>query len=227
MTNKEAVSRVLNSLRLLTKDSHISRRFVLRTLRGISKPLIAQKILDRSLQYDYNLYTELKCFEFERVNSVDCDIVSFRRCDILMKSTKKLPELVHSRVGASIKSVTSVDGIYNFTLLDVGQYQRNKKRKYSLEDEVYVYSAPDGHLYIPDVEILAVNVQLISMKPEEVEECSACKKEQCKSNWDAEFICPDRLEETVFRDSIQIVAATTGSIIKDSNPNGIDKTATQ
>lgn len=227
MTNKEAVSRVLNSLRLLTKDSHISRRFVLRTLRGISKSLIAQKILDRSLQYDYNLYTLLKCFEFERVDKVDCNIISFRRCDILMKSKKKLPELVHSRVGASVKSVTSVDGNYNFTLLDAGQYQRNKSRKYKIEDEVYVYIASDGHLYIPDIEILAVDVLLISVKTDEVEACSSCKEDDCKSSWDATFICPDRLEETVFRDSIQIVAATTGSIVKDSNPNGIDKTQTQ
>lgn len=227
MTNAEAVSRVLNSLRLLTKDSHISRRFVLRTLRGIAKSLIAQKILDRSLQYDYNIYSELKCFEFEKIDKVDCNIISFRRCDVLMKSKNKLPELIHSRVSASVKSVTSVDGLYSFTLLDSGQYQRNKKRKYSLDDEVYVYIASDGYLYIPDEEILAVNLLLISGKPEEIEECSACKTEECRSNWEYQFICPDRLEEAVFRDSIQIVASTTGSIIKDSNPNGIDKQQTQ
>lgn len=49
MTNRELVSRVVNNLRTLNKDQHISRRFILRTAKNKAKFYIAQKLHDRSL----------------------------------------------------------------------------------------------------------------------------------------------------------------------------------
>lgn len=226
MTNAEAVARVLNSLKLNTKDSHISRRFVLRTLRTIAKTYISQRLLDRTLQFDYNLYTILECFEFVEDDVVSCPFLEFRRCNKLMRSKYPLPSLIHSRLGASVKEVRSVDDGTLFSLIDRSQYERNNKRKYKL-DEINVFVSPDGYLYIPEKHLLAANVEILTMETDMVDDLCGCgKKKNCKSGWEYEFICPDKLEFDVFTKATQIIAGTFGATIKDSNPNGIDKQPT-
>lgn len=221
MTNGEAVSLIVNSFRLTNRDQHISRRFVLRTLRSTVKTWIAQRMADRSIQQDYNLYSELKCFEFERINSVKCPNIEFRRCDVLMKSVEKLPELVHSKIGASIKEVISVDGNFEFRLIDAQQYRRNKNRTVKIDNQVYLYVGSDGYLYIPDHEIYTVDLLLLTQETELLEECSKCG-EKCKSGWDAQFICPDKLMDPLFKDVKQIIGATYKAVPVDQNPNGIE-----
>ena len=66
MTYSEAVSKITNSLKLLNKDERISRRYVLHVLKDISSNLISQKLLDRTLGREMNLYTKIECFEFKK-----------------------------------------------------------------------------------------------------------------------------------------------------------------
>ena len=94
MTNAEFVSRVLNGLNSLDKDSRISRRYILHVGRQKSAFYISQKMNDRSLFREDNLYTTLNCFELEKIEVTKCDIIEFRRCKSIMKSKKKLPELI-------------------------------------------------------------------------------------------------------------------------------------
>jgi len=226
MTNREAVSRLLSTLRV-KKDSRIPPRYILRILRSINTMLISQKLLERTIQNDYNLYSSVECFELERIRNVDCSIASFKRCNILMKSKKKLPKLIYSRLGSSIKSVTSIDDGIGFTLVDEAQYRRNKNRKYADESEVYVFQDEKGYVYIPDKEILALNLEFITLETDMLEELSCETKKQCLNAWDSEFIVPDKLVEAVFKEATQMVAGVYAAVIEDSNPNGIDKQPTQ
>lgn len=222
MINSEIVSRVINSLRNLTIDSHISRRYVLHILRGISKSLISQKLLDRGLDNDTNIYSLITCFELEKVNSINCPIVSFRLCKILMKSKKPLPEMIFSRVGGSIKEITSVDGEIRLILTSLEKYRRDRNRKYKVKNLVSAYIDPEGYLYIPDYEIYAVNVPLITVETEKIDELCECKDKECKSGWEYDFIVPDRLTETVFKEALNTLLGTYKQIQPDPNPNGIE-----
>lgn len=222
MKHSEAVSKILNTLKSLSKDTRISRRYVLQVLRDRSKNLIAQKLGERTINDEVNLYTEIKCVELEQVEVINCPIISFRSCNVLMKSKKPLPELVFSRLGASIKEITAIDGYFEFKLVTEEQYRRNKKRKYTLDSEVYVYLGTDNHLYIPDHEIRTVDVTLLTVRTEDVDECSECKEEDCKSGWDYEFIVSDKLEDVVFKEALQIISSTR-QIPQDPNPNGIEQ----
>jgi hypothetical protein len=223
MTNSQIVSKVINSLRLINKDEHISRRYVLRVLRDTAKVLIAQKLMERSIQEDLNLYTHIPCFEFEKVEIVSCPIIEFRKCATLMKSVKPLPELIFSRLGASIKNITNVEGLVQLGLISSQQYLRNRNRKVSIKGEVYVYLGVDNHLYIPDYEIWAIDLDTITMKTDEADECSSCKKVECKSGYEYEFICPDRLLDAVFKDALQTLTTTYKAITPDQNPNNVEK----
>ena len=138
-----------------------------------------------------------------------------------MKSKKPLPKPVFSRLGASIKEISSVDGNFRFTYLDKGQYQRNKKRQHSLKDEVYVYLDSQNYLYIPDHEIYSVDLTLLTMYPEEAENSSSCTEKGCTSKWDEKFVCPDKLLSTVLTETLKL-AGMSRSIQSDQNPNGVE-----
>ena len=218
MTYREAVSKCVNTLKLNNKDEHISRRYILKLLQDSAQVLISQKLLERTIIGDLNLYTYISCFEFEMVDMKKCPIIEFKMCSTLMKSKKPLPKLVFSRLGASIKDIVALDGNYRFTMVDKGQYQRNKKRKYSVKGETYIYLDSDFHLYIPDEEIYSVDLTVLTTKPEDVDKCSACSEEGCKKYWDMEFICPDKLIEAVFAQAYQVLGMNR-QIRDDQNPN--------
>ncbi len=220
MTNNSAVSKIEGNLRGVNKDARIPRRLILQTLRENTRVLISQKLLDRTITEELNLYSYIPCIEFDKVDTIKCPIVEFRLCRTLMKSKNKIPEPVYSRLGASIKNVTSVDGMQNFTIISATQYARNKKRQHQLSGEHYIYLAGDRHLYIPDEEIYSVDLDLLTQQTEFILECSSCSKDECKSGWEAEFICPNKLENAVFDKTLQQLLGSYKQITPDENPNG-------
>lgn len=223
MTNIEAVSEVLNSSRNLNKDEHISRRYVLSILRTYAKTLISQKLLDRTILKELNLYTTIKCIEFTEEDIVECPIIDFKRCKTLMKSKCPIPEPIFSRLGTSIINVESIDGSTALTEIDSKTYKRNKLRRFKLQDEVYIYLGPDYHLYIPDREIYGVNLDVITMENDDVD-CFDCgKEENCESGWNYKFTCPDKLLGTVMDMTVQKIFGGPRQILEDQNPNGLER----
>jgi hypothetical protein len=219
MKNSEFVSKIIGVLKLNNKDDHTPRRLILKLAKDTAVQLISQKLLERTITLESNLYTQISCFEFESIDTRECSNVEFRRCDTLMKSKCKLPELVFSRLGASVREIVSLDGNYRFVFLDKGQYQRNKNRRYSIEDEVYIYLDVDNYLYIPDHEIYTVDLTILTPNPEQGDECSSCKKDECKNYWNSEFIIPSKLVDTVFNQVLQIMGVSK-QVRADENPNG-------
>jgi hypothetical protein len=220
MTNIEVVSQVLNTAKSLNKDNRYPRRYILSVARVYAKTLISQKLLDRTLAKELNLYTTLKCIEFENEDVVRCPIIEFRRCKTLMKSKHPVPEPIFSRLGTSIINVESVDGSFTLDEISKRKYQNNQKRRYKLENDVYIYLDSDNYLYIPDHEIYSINLDIITLKNDEIE-CSECDYNECKSGWDYKFTCPDKLLQTVLDLTEQKIFGTK-QIIPDQNPNGIE-----
>ena len=222
MTNREIVDKAYNAYKFNNKDEAISRRFILKVFRDTAKWLISQKLLDRTLYKELNLYSTLSCFAFKKEDVVKCPIIEFRRCKTLMKSKKPLPELIFSRYGASIKNIVSLDGEYEFVLTTAEQYRRNQKRSVKSKD-IYIYLGEDNHLYIPDHEILMLDLTILTIKTDEVEECSECSDLDCeKSGWDFEFIIPYKLLDPLYKDVLQTLGVTR-QILEDQNPNGQER----
>lgn len=220
MTNGEATAKIAGSLRAINKDAKISRRLILKILRENSMVMISQKLMERSLTEELNLYSQLSCLEFEKVDVIKCPIIEFRTCSTLMKSKKKIPTPSFSRLGASIKNITSIDGSTKFTLVSATQYAINKKRQYQLSGEHYIYYNSDQYLYIPDEEIKSVNLDFITVHTELIDNCSECTDGNCKSGWEYEFICPDKLLNAVFDKTLQYLIGSYKQITPDENPNG-------
>jgi len=218
-TRLKEVSRVQNELRLNNKDSYFSRRTILFMLEDKLKFLISQKNGEKSLYRENQLFAHMSCFELEKIDVIKCGIVEFRTCKTLMKSKERLPETVDSKYFNNILNVTSIDTGSIFSPLTVREYAQSKRRKYA-HIERLTYYIIDGYLYIPDYEVYAVDLDILTLRVEETVKKSACSKEDCcKSYWDYPLISSDRLAEAAVREVIQELVGTVKSIPPDENPN--------
>lgn len=224
MTNLEFVSQISTILKSNNKDNRIPKRTILSIGRDVTTFLVSQKLLDRTITQETSMYSLIECFEFEKIEVKKCSVVEFKMCSTLMKSIKPLPKLVFSRLGASIKNIISLDGSYSFTFVDENQYRRNKKRPNSLKNQVYIYLGSDNHLYIPDKEIFSLDLTVLTLYSTSINECSSCSEnniENCKSAWDYNFLCPDKLIEAVKDMTLQRLMIYK-QIQEDQNPNNIE-----
>lgn len=227
MTNGEFVSRVVNGLRALNVDDHISRRYILGIGKNKSKFYISQKLLDKSLFREDNLFKTIECFALKDQDRISCGIYEFNRCDSLMKSFHKIPNLVYSRYGASIISITSIDGSVQFTPITLQSLALHKDRVNASKFKKHYYYIQDGFLYLPDSEVEMVRVTYIPFDDSETEKVSNCKHvsieseatSECKSIWESQFMVPDKLGEQVITETINEVF-NSRKVVPDENPNG-------
>lgn len=218
MTNGEFVSNIIGGLNSLNKDDYISRRLVLSAGRSLVSTFISQRLDQKKVWQDYGLINTLHCFELKKDDIVSCDIVEFRRCNSLMKSKKKLPKLLYGNLKMSITNVYSLDGGVNYTYKTPKQYFLDKNRKYSDIIKTDTYYVHNGYLYIPDSNVEAVDIDLITLDLYELDRLSGCSGNKCKSVWDYEFICPDKLLGNVIDLTYQKIY-NKKRIPEDENPN--------
>lgn len=216
MNNSNLVSRIQSLLKGTSKDGRISRRLILKTAESKAKFLISQKLNDRSLYREQNLYQTISCIELIDQDIIRCPIIEFKSCRSLRRSKLKLPELIHSKYGSSLKEVTSIDGQYSFEPITPAQYRLNKKR--TLKTKTDYFYVQDGYLYLPDSEVEMVDIIVLTTDLYELEQCSSCSENKCKSAWDFEFICPDKLLEVVIQETIKELSLNK-QIREDVNPN--------
>lgn len=216
MTNSQLVSRVVNGLKALGKDDRISRRWILGIAKQKAEYYISTKLTDRSIYREDNLYTTVECFKLEKVEIIKCDIIEFRTCKNIMKSTKKIPGLVYSKYGNSLKEITSIDYDGNFTATTPKQYRKDKDRQG--EDESIRFYVRDGYLYLLDTEVEIVTLYLLSQDTESINNISECHEEDCRSLWDYDFVCSSKLTKVVIEETIQEVLGSK-QITPDTNPN--------
>lgn len=222
-TNGEIISRIANGLKALSKDSHISGRYIINIAKTKAKFLMSQKWDEMSLNKEDDLIKSVPCFRLKRIKSKDCGIVEFRLCDKLMKSCEKLPEVLSGKKGPSILSVMSIDGSLTYRYITPRQYSDIKRRKYKSGSQGYFY-IKDEYLYLPDSLNEIVDLELITTDKDEADCVSECTESGdietgCKSKLESEFVCPDRFLDLVIKDTIQEIATFYRTSQEDENPN--------
>jgi hypothetical protein len=216
-TNAEIVGRVINGANALQKDVHLSRRYIIAIAKQKAQAYIAQRWADGTLLGDMDLFTRLTCLELERIDRIECKGEQLPMCEVLMRSKEKLPKMVYSRSGAAILSVTSIDDRTLFQPTTLSAMILRRKRAFGyLRRELYYVS--DEYLYIPDTEVEAVNVVLLAMDKSEAEGLKGCGRDadcECKSYWDYEFVCPEKLLEYVIGETVNEIAGLRLKVTTD------------
>lgn len=216
--NGEFVGRVVNDLNALTKDAHISKRWILSIGRTKSESYVVQHWDDGSLLEDTTLQTCVSCIPMIEVDKIDCCDAAFSLCGVLMRSEERLPGLLFSTYGPLISSVSNVDGTRFYKYQRIEAYRNEQKRKYADKAQKRYY-INDGYLYIPDDHIELVNVCYFTMDRDDALALSACKPvKTCISEWDKEFIYPVKLIEYIVSETLK-ECSTKIQIPDDDNPD--------
>jgi len=231
MTKGEFVYSVMGSLDLDTKDTVISRRLVLNIANSIATTYMAQRI--DSLKKDKSLVKKIPCVEMIPVDRIECGNVTIQNCNNIVRTKEKIPTTIKGSDGSAIFVVTNIDDSIRYTKTDRYKYFNSKKNKFSKKNKK-VFFEEEGYVYIPEEEIELVNIYQVVVDEEKAEEisiCSECKNTKdsakCKSLWDEDFVCSDKLIEKVRELTIQQLS-TKVQIPDDENPNldSNEKTAT-
>lgn len=223
MTLKRTIAdRILTTLRLNSKDRFLSKRYILSVAEEKMKFLLSQKLRDRTLYREENIFSQIDCYEFEKIDRVKCDVIEFRTCNHVMKGKKKLPELIFSKFGDSIRLITNLENSEKIGKTTISDHIRNSKRAHYTEKPKYYIR--DGYPYIINSEIEAANIELLTLDKRAAEKASCGDNyDECKSALDYEFVGSDKLLEVVIQQTIQEIAGTYMQITPDENPDQNEK----
>lgn len=229
MTNSDVVTRIVNGLKATSKDLHISKRYILNIAKTKAKYLMTQKLDEGTLFREEGIISTIECFKMKSVDVKSCDIFEFRLCENLMKSCEKIPEGLFGKNGSGILSITNIDGSISYTYVSPRTFSINKKRKHYSKKIKYYY-IKDGYLYLPDSKNEIVEIRMFSTDKSQVDSACGCKdnsSNNCKSYLELDFVCSDRLLDSVIRDTIQEVASIYRTSQADENPNMDENQKTQ
>ncbi len=218
MTENKFAESVLASLNQLDRDRYLSKRYIVSIGKEIMKDYIVQKLGDRTLYREDNLYSYVECFELEKIDIVKCPIVEFRTCNIVMKSIKPLPDLLFSKYGAAIRSVMNIDNSEEIDKTNLKDYIRNKKRSGYRRKPKY-YTDKENYLYIVDSETELVSVEVLALNAKQVDECGCGDYDECKSSLDYDMIGSHKLESAVMQGTLNRLMGTYLQVPTDENPD--------
>lgn len=219
MTVGEFVSDVKNSVRALTKDDRISKRYIHSLSKDYTSYLLSQRNLSDILR-DTSIFTEVTCVEMVRVKSDVCDIAEFRKCDKVMKSHCKLPELYNSTIGPLIISVTNITGEVEYQPLRTpADYSNSKKRKFQTASKYFYIS--NGYLYLLGSTSERVTVNALFSDSLQAKRFSACDDSigVCDSALDQKIVIPNKYISTVKDQVLQHLLKSFKVIPVDELPN--------
>lgn len=218
MTERKFAESILASLNQLDRDRYLSKRYIISIGKDIMKGLLVQKLGDRTLYREANLYSNIDCIELEEIDVVKCPIVEFRTCNVVMRSKKPLPELLYSKYGPAIRMVTDIDTAEDVGRISLKDYVRNKKRQGYRKTPKY-YTDSSGYLYVVDFEIELVSAEVMTLNPKQAEECGCGDFDECKSSLDYEMIGSHKLEMVVVQETLNRILGTFMQIPSDENPD--------
>lgn len=202
--NGDFVSEIRNHLKANNKDDYVSARYILSVGYSYVSYLINNRRLSETLR-DLDAFTFVPCLEMERVKSYKCDIAEFKTCDKIMKSKCQLPDIIQSKLGYLVESVTNIDHTEEYyQLRSAADYTIKKKRKFA-NNFKYFYVSSDRHLYLLNTTSEIVNINALFLEEEAAKCLSDCDDDcdDCKSKLDDKFICPERFKSTVRDQTLQ------------------------
>ena len=198
ITNRDVISRVRSTHRLLSGDGSINDRTVLAELLGNSFTLIKRELNLRKLVATDTIYTTVPCLVMEEVPlSECCDYVD--PCSIA-RTKLPLPRIGESNYLYAIQGVFSIDQKRKFKEITPTRYI-NLLNLPAVKKDIY-YWIQNGYLYVTDPNVTKIKLVAYFQEfvPNEIlypEDCDCGKtvtiEEKCKNPLDREFKCPQYL----------------------------------
>lgn len=218
ITYRNIVSRIQNIFKGLTKDTYIPRRLILSIYKSKAEHFLLQKLNEKKMFDNQDIFQWINCIRLEEDSPVKCGIPVFSECRSLMKSVKKIPDIINTDYGYAIIMATNIDHSKTYDLKSIRYINEIKNSPhYSLVKGKYFYIV-DGYIYIPDSEVEVINLLALSLD-EKKDECSECSENsECSNYWETKINLPKKFVDLAVSQTIQEVAMRL-HIPKDELPN--------
>lgn len=211
-TNRQTISDVVGELKKLNIDDRQSNRLILSRLKDKAKYYIKQDLDSRRLFKITNIWKRIKCLNMKQVDFMECGF-DIPHCFCLMKSIDKLPDSYDSNYGTLVKAYV-LNGSKEYIQTTLGAYKEIKRREYNDPNTKYFW-IEDGHVFVPDSDVVAVTIVGLFQNPHEVDKLNGEKEADCSSPLDAEFPCPDHILKIIKEELIMEIAKIHGATVED------------
>jgi hypothetical protein len=203
ITNRDTISRIRSTHRLLSADGSLNDRSILAEARSISSLLIKRALNLRKLSATDSIYTTIPCLELKEVPISEC-------CDyvdpcMIARTKLQLPKIGESNYLYAIQGVFAINQKVKLKEITPTRYINLLKLPVVVKD-VY-YWIQNNYLYVtnPDINKVKLSAYFAEDVPIDVlypADCDCANSvplsELCKNPLDAEFKCPaDLIDNTV------------------------------
>lgn len=203
LTNRQIISDIVNDLRALNLDDRVSKRYILSKLRTFAALFIKRDADTRRLLNIAEIWTDVPCVEMCETPLVDCCNIDIPDCKIVMKSRKKLPEVLQTLYKELLQVFNPIYA-KEYIATTPQQWKNIQGRKY-VDRRVKYYWISNGYLIIPDALATTVTIRGVFLNPDEAKKLNSCldNDNQCVSILDQPFTCPDYLVSVVKQETLK------------------------
>lgn len=227
MTNRDFVSQIRSMSKLLSTDSLINDRTILKEGRIIGAKLVKQAMDEKKLLTSPYLFAFIPCFEMEEASLSEC--CEYTSEVNIARSKKKLPKIGESNWGLAMQ-VFGLSGKKRFKRTDPNRYANILKLKLTTKD-IY-YWVQNEYLYTSSEDIKAVNMHIFPTEeipndilyPGEDCDCTTDKGDLCTAELDKQFYFPGEkvydIAEIVYKRLMSIYFAIEDDKTSDNKEDG-------
>lgn len=227
ITNREVVSRVRSTHRLLSADGSLNDRSILAELKSMASLLIKRELNLRKLVATNTIYTTIPCLEMTEVPISEC--CEYVDACTIARTKEKIPRIGESNYFYAIQGVFSIDQKIKLKEITPTRYI-NLLKLPARAPEVY-YWVQNNYLYVTNPNLC--KIKLVAFFEEDVPnevmfpqdcECTAHVnvKELCVNPLDKEFKCPSYLIQNVVEMTSKTLLQTYFRLPEDRTSDNAD-----
>lgn len=219
MTNRDLISDIRSLNKLLSSDSLLNDRSILREAKTAASLIVKQQTDRRKLFQSAELFTNIDCLEMEEVPLAECcEFTSPRK---IARSKEKLPKVGEGLFGLLVQQVASIDGMVKFKESTPMRY--SNLLKLNLPDTSPYFWIYNNYLYVTNPKTAAVRISAYFEDdvPNNILypdcDCKETTPDPCISELDKIFKIPGYLVEAVKSMTYKKILEIYFNVPTDSN----------
>lgn len=220
ITNRQIISDIVNDLRALNLDDRVSKKYILSKLRSYASLFIKRDGDTRRLVNISEIWTNVPCVELCEVPIVECCNIDIPNCKTVMRSRKKLPEILQVLYKELLQVFNPIYG-KEFIPTTPQQYKNIISREF-VDRRLKYYWIANGYLIVPDALVTIVTLRGVFLSPAEAIKLNSCipaNEQECISILDQPFTCPDYLVSVVKSETLKDLFNFYKRVVVDEAPN--------
>lgn len=190
-TIRESISRIRNVFKLVTEDAFLTDRFIYSLLLKHSKALMKRDDVVKSIMQVDTLFETLPYVELVEVDRIEAGCAGIKSGCQIMRTEKKLPELMTDSDGPIFRTIASIDGQDIMQQCRSAVYVSMSKSTSFKYNQTKYYWYKNGYLYFPNIDWDAVSIE--GMFEDTIEGFCNIDDKNCQKAQDRTFTAPDYL----------------------------------